>query len=195
MIVPRQQSLFEDDADRPAGLSYWPDFIAEPIERKLIDGIRTLPLKPFQFGAYEGKRKIAAFGIHYDYASRRLEAAEPFPEWLSEISGRVERSHSLSSGSIKHVLCTKYEPGTGIGWHRDKPHFDLVFGLSLASSCRFRFRRKSGQGWTRHTFDAEPRSLYRMTGDARHVWEHSIHPVEQVRYSITFRTMAEAGTG
>jgi alkylated DNA repair dioxygenase AlkB len=29
-----------------------------------------------------------------------------------------------------------------------------------------------------------------MTGTARHVWEHSIPPVETPRYSITFRTMA-----
>jgi hypothetical protein len=31
-----------------------------------------------------------------------------------------------------------------------------------------------------------------MTGASRHVWEHSILPVETPRYSITFRTMAQA---
>jgi len=30
-----------------------------------------------------------------------------------------------------------------------------------------------------------------MSGEARGVWEHSIPPVEALRYSITFRTMAE----
>jgi hypothetical protein len=30
-----------------------------------------------------------------------------------------------------------------------------------------------------------------MRGASRHVWEHSI-PVETQRYSITFRTMAQA---
>jgi alkylated DNA repair dioxygenase AlkB len=42
---------------------------------------------------------------------------------------------------IFQVLCTKYDVAVGIGWHRDKPHFDKVFGLSLGSACKFRFRR------------------------------------------------------
>ena len=68
-------------------------------------------------------------------------------------------------------------------------HFDKVFGLSLGGPCRFRFRRRQGERWERFTLSAEPRSLYSMDGEAREVWEHSIPPVEQRRYSITFRTM------
>jgi hypothetical protein len=29
-----------------------------------------------------------------------------------------------------------------------------------------------------------------MSGTARSVWEHSIAPVDELRYSITFRTLA-----
>ena len=95
------------------------------------------------------------------------------------------------SGSVtKHALCTEYDVGAGIGWHRDKKHFDQVFGLSLASACKFLFRRKAGKKWERFTLNAQPRSLYVMTGASRHLWEHSIPPVETPRYSITFRTMA-----
>lgn len=36
----------------------------------------------------------------------------------------------------------------------------------------------------------EPRSAYLMTGPARMVWEHSVPPLDQHRYSITFRTIA-----
>jgi alkylated DNA repair dioxygenase AlkB len=186
-----QLSLFADDAARPAGLSYWPDFIGTDEEERLIAQIKRLPLQTFQFGAYEGKRRVASFGHRYDYATRRLEDADPVPDWLHAIAGEIERARDLADGAIAHVLCTEYETGVGIGWHRDKPHFDLVFGLSLASACRFRFRRKHGSSWQRYTLDAEPRSLYLMTGEARHVWEHSIPAVEQPRYSITFRTMAE----
>jgi hypothetical protein len=74
-------------------------------------------------------------------------------------------------------------------WHRDKPHFDKIFGLSLGDSCKFRFRRAAGDRWERFTLIAESRSLYMMSGDSRQVWEHSIPAVEQRRYSITFRTM------
>ena len=108
------------------------------------------------------------------------------------LAGRVERFAALPSGSIKHALCTEYDVGAGIGWHRDKKHFDQVFGLSLASACKLRFRRKIGNKWERFTLNAQPRSLYLMTGASRHIWEHSIPPVETPRYSITFRTVAQA---
>jgi hypothetical protein len=61
------------------------------------------------------------------------------------------------------------------------------------SACKFRFRRKIGNKWERFTLNAQPRSLYVMTAASRHTWEHSIPPVETPRYSITFRTMAQAG--
>jgi hypothetical protein len=35
----------------------------------------------------------------------------------------------------------------------------------------------------------EPRSAYRLAG-ARHDWQHSIPPMAELRYSITFRTLA-----
>jgi hypothetical protein len=42
----------------------------------------------------------------------------------------------------------------GIGWHRDKRHFDQVFGVSLASACKFRFRRRADNKWERFTLNA-----------------------------------------
>jgi hypothetical protein len=40
----------------------------------------SLPLAPFQFGAFEGKRRVASFGLRYDYGVRRLhEARVPSP--------------------------------------------------------------------------------------------------------------------
>jgi alkylated DNA repair dioxygenase AlkB len=71
-------------------------------------------------------------------------------------------------------------------------HFDQVFGPSLASACKFRFRRKAGNKWERFTLNAQPRSLYVMTGASRYLGEHRIPPVETPCYSITFRTIAQA---
>jgi alkylated DNA repair dioxygenase AlkB len=174
----------------PQGLRYLPDFIAPPTERDLIARISELPLAPFQFGAFEGKRRVASFGWRYDYSDQRLKPADDIPSWLKPLIARVEASEGLPPGAIRQVLCTEYEPGAGIGWHRDKPHFDKVFGLSLASDCKFRFRRKRGEKWERFTLPAEARSLYLMSGESRQVWEHSIPPVEALRMSVTFRTMA-----
>jgi alkylated DNA repair dioxygenase AlkB len=188
--LSEQVSLFAGASPAPEGLRYTPDFISPAVERDLIARIAALPLRPFQFGQYEGKRRVASFGFRYDYTLRRLQEAEPNPEWLLPLIGKVETFGGPGT-RIGQVLCTEYDTGVGIGWHRDKPHFDRVFGLSLGSECKFRFRRPAGEKWQRYTLQAAPRSLYMMAGPARQIWEHSIPAVEAPRYSITFRTMVE----
>ncbi|MDB5584396.1 MAG: 2OG-Fe(II) oxygenase, partial [Bradyrhizobium sp.] len=176
--------------DTPEGLQYAAEFISPAIERELIGRIAALPLQPFQFGAYEGKRRVASFGFRYDYTLRQLQQADPMPSWLDPLVETVEAFGGAST-KIRQVLCTEYDTGVGIGWHRDKPHFDRIFGLSLGSPCKFRFRRPAGDRWQRYTLDAGPRSLYGISGESRKIWEHSIPGVEAPRYSITFRTMAD----
>ena len=190
-----QLTLFASETAAPDGLRYQPDFISNAEETELIARIRELPLTPFQFGAFEGKRRVVSFGWRYHYFQQKLEQADELPAWLSPFIARVESFAGLPVSTVRQVLCTEYEKGVGIGWHRDKPQFGQIFGLSLASACRFRFRRKAGSKWQRFTFEAKPRSLYMMSGESRHVWEHSIPPVEQTRYSVTFRTMATKPPG
>jgi alkylated DNA repair dioxygenase AlkB len=182
-------ALFPSTLGGPLGLRYQADFISADEERELIAHVRHLPLQPFQFGAYEGHRRVASFGWRYDYDERKLRKAQDIPAWLAPIIGRIEAFAGPQSGSIRQVLCTEYQKDVGIGWHRDKPHYDEVFGLSLASACRLRFRRRAGASWERFTLKAEERSLYMMTGEARQMWEHSIPAVEAQRYSITFRSL------
>lgn len=186
--VSEQLTLFETLRPEPEGLRYAVDFVSPAIENELILAIRTLPLRPFQFGEFEGKRRVASFGFRYDYDVRQLKRAEPIPGWLAEIVANVE-TFGRPATRIQQVLCTEYDVGIGIGWHRDTPHFDEIFGLSLGSACKFRFRKRAGNTWDRFTLDAEPRSLYTMSGASRQIWEHSIPAVEAPRYSITLRTM------
>jgi alkylated DNA repair dioxygenase AlkB len=187
--VSDQLALFERLSPEPAGLRYAADFVSPAIEQILILGIRTLPLQPFQFGQFEGKRRVASFGFRYDYDLRQLQRAEPIPAWLAETVEEIETFGGPST-RIRQVLCTEYDVGVGIGWHRDKRHFDEIFGLSLGSLCKFRFRKRAGKTWDRFTLDAEPRSLYMLSGASRDIWEHSIPAVVAPRYSITFRTMS-----
>src|SRR6202042_3097058 len=74
---------------------------------------------------------------------------------------------------IGQVLCTEYDVGVGIGWHRDKPHFDRIFGLSLGSACKFRLPRPARKSWdrlpstpnrARSTSCPAPRNVYGSTG-------------------------------
>jgi alkylated DNA repair dioxygenase AlkB len=188
--VSEQLSFFDHPASGPAGLRHVDGFVTEAVEQQLIRRVAALPLQPFQFGTFEGKRRIASFGFRYDYQLRRLKEAGSIPSWLREIAARVEVFGGEGT-VIAQVLCTEYDRGVGIGWHRDKPHFGRVFGLSLGSACRLRFRTKAGGRWERFSLQAEPRSLYEMGGPSRWQWEHSIPPVDAPRYSITFRTMAD----
>jgi alkylated DNA repair dioxygenase AlkB len=91
---------------------------------------------------------------------------------------------------LEHALVTEYAPGAGIGWHRDRPVFADVIGISLLAPCRFRLRRKQGETWQRAALDLAPRSTYLLRGPVRYEWQHSIVPMEELRYSVTFRSRA-----
>jgi alkylated DNA repair dioxygenase AlkB len=88
-------------------------------------------------------------------------------------------------------LVTEYAPGAGIGWHRDKGLFDEVVGVSLLAPCAMRFRRREGVGWRRAAAPLPRRSAYLLTGAARNDWEHSIRPMDALRYSVTFRSLRQ----
>jgi alkylated DNA repair dioxygenase AlkB len=179
-----------NDPPQPHGLRYEPACVTPDEERTLIKAFGTLPLAPFQFGAFEGKRWVASFGVRYDYADQRVHEAATAPSFMAPFIARAERFAGMEPGAIRHVYFSAYDVGAGIGWHRDKAAFDQVLGLSLGSTCPFRFRRKQENGWQRYTLEAAPRSIYLLSGEARAVWEHSIAPVIEPRWSITFRTMA-----
>jgi alkylated DNA repair dioxygenase AlkB len=82
----------------------------------------------------------------------------------------------LPARAIRQVLVTEYQAGAGIDWHRDKPHFEEVFGLSLLwlAGSGFAAGRKAAGSVIRSA--PSPAALYLMTGESRHVWEHSIPP-------------------
>jgi alkylated DNA repair dioxygenase AlkB len=92
-----------------------------------------------------------------------------------------------------HVLLARYDPGAGIGWHRDRDVFEKVVGFSLMTPATLRFRRRRPGGFERASLDLAPRSAYLLAGESRWDWEHSIVPGDQLRLSITFRTLSEKG--
>ncbi|HYE47030.1 MAG TPA: alpha-ketoglutarate-dependent dioxygenase AlkB [Caulobacter sp.] len=112
------------------------------------------------------------------------------PDFLAPLREAVAKFAGLPAAAFDHVLVTEYRAGAGIGWHRDKPQYDQVAGVSLLSGCRLRFRRRISEGWRRAAAELAPRSAYLLTGEARRDWEHSIAPMTTLRYSITFRTRA-----
>jgi alkylated DNA repair dioxygenase AlkB len=173
----------------PEGFRYRTDFLEADEERSLIVRFQELPFKPFEFHGYLARRRIVSFGFSYDYGERVLRRAPEMPEFLFGIRERAAAFADLEPTALVHSVVTEYTPGTPIGWHRDKPPFGDVLGISLNSQCVFRFRRKVQGGWERFSLAAEPRSIYLIRGPARTEWEHSIPEVAELRYSITFRTL------
>jgi alkylated DNA repair dioxygenase AlkB len=179
----------------PSGFRYQPDLISRKEEAELADCLQALPFAPFDFHGHLANRRVMGFGFRYDYESRRLVEAAGIPDFLLGLRQKVASFAGRPADSFAQVLINEYRPGAGIGWHRDKPHFEDVAGVSLLVSCSFRLRRKNGSKWDRETIVVEPRSVYLMTGAARNEWEHSIPPVSAHRYSITLRTLRPAAGG
>jgi len=165
-------------------------------ERRALAAMADLPFREFEFHGHVGRRRTVSFGWRYDFATETLERAEEMPEWLRLLREPVAVFAGLEPDALPHVLVTEYGAGAGIGWHRDKRVFGEVVGLSLGAACSFRLRRAlAGGAWERATITAVPRSAYLMSGPARTVWEHSIPPVDEPRWSITFRTLARTAPG
>jgi alkylated DNA repair dioxygenase AlkB len=174
----------------PPGLRYWPDVISVEEEAALAGELAALPFEPFDFHGYLANRRVVSFGLRYDYGKRGVEAAEPIPEFLLPLRARIGELAGLAPEAFTQSLINEYAPGAGIGWHRDKPQFGVVAGVSLLSPCVLRLRRRAGAKWERASAPLSPRSAYLLSGSARFEWEHSITPGEALRYSITFRTLA-----
>jgi alkylated DNA repair dioxygenase AlkB len=189
-----QPDLFQASPALPEGFRYWPDFLSADEERNLVERFATLPFKEFEFRGYRGNRRVLSFGWQYDFNQMELQRTDDMPAFLLPLRERAARFANLEASDLQHVLLTEYAPGAGIGWHKDKPMFAEVVGISLGSRCAFRFRRKSGRTWERASVVAEPRSAYLLQGPSRTEWEHSIPALDRLRYSITFRNFRSAST-
>jgi alkylated DNA repair dioxygenase AlkB len=190
--MPNQLSLFGPSHPAlPDGFRYASDLITPAEEVALLERVRALPFREFEFHGHTGKRRVVSFGWRYDFGDRVLHKADDMPDFLLALREPAARFAGMEPERLQHVLVTEYGAGAGIGWHRDKGVFGEVVGISLLAPCVFRLRRENGDRWDRVSLTAEPRSAYLLSGASRTVWEHSIPPVESLRYSITFRNLRE----
>ncbi len=185
--MPRAETIVEE----PEGLVFETDFISQEEERELLDAVEELEFDQIAMRGQVARRTVRHFGYDYDYDSYgKLVPGEPLPEWLLPLRRRCAKLADLDSGELVQALVSRYPPGAPIGWHRDAPMFGAkVVGVSLAAASRMRFQRTLDG--VRHVYELPlpPRSAYVLTGKARSAWQHSIPPVKELRYSITFRTL------
>jgi alkylated DNA repair dioxygenase AlkB len=183
--------LFDDDL--PPGFHYREDFISEADERALLDAIAGVVFSEFEMRGVVARRRVAFFGESYDRAP-----AGPLPAFLLPLRARLAEWASVDAGAFAMALINEYRRGSPIGWHRDAPQYDVVAGVSLLSACRMKFRpyrspSEPGPPASRrsatHELALARRSAYLMTQESRTAYEHHIPPVEDLRYSVTFRTL------
>lgn len=183
----------------PEGFVYHPGFLTEHEEQELLEPIRTLSFENFDFHGYMAKRRIVQYGMEYSSSTRKAVPTHGLPDDLLPYRDRAAHLAGIPPESLVECIVTEYPPGAPIGWHRDAPQFEIVIGISLSSSCRMRFKpwkKEQGEGERERekkpaSLILEPRSLYVISGPSRWQWQHSIPPVEEKRYSITFRTLRE----
>jgi len=187
----QQPDLFETASEYPAGFRYATEFISDAEERRLVEHLQRLEFKPFDFHGFLGKRRVVSFGWRYDFNGGGLTKTEDMPDFLLPLRERAAAFAGLQPTDLQQVLLTEYQPGAPIGWHKDRSVFGDVVGVSLLSACPFRFRRKAGARWERSSLVLAPRSVYLLHGPSRTEWEHSIPPVTEPRYSITFRNFRD----
>lgn len=187
------QLSFLDDDPLPEGLRYEAGFLSAAEQQALAARVAALPFRPFEYQGFLGKRETVSFGWAYRFDGSGLAEAEPIPDWLLPARDRAAAFAGLAPDALVQALVIRYGEGAGLGWHRDRPVFDDVLGLSLLSPAPLRFRRRRGDKWQRFTLTAEPGSLYLLRGAARSEWQHSLAPVERPRYAITFRSLRAGG--
>src|SRR5205085_7248572 len=119
------------------GLAYDPNFLTRDEEDALLAHIAPLPLREAKFREYFAKRRVAHFhegteAPRYDDGDADSFSSGPLPPFLVGLRERVARRLDLPAADFIHVLVSEYRPGTPIGWHRDKPQYGIVVGISLA---------------------------------------------------------------
>jgi alkylated DNA repair dioxygenase AlkB len=173
------------------GLSSSAELLSQAEEAELIARIDVEQLTPFKFQQWTGKRLTHSFGWSYDFERGSFAPTDPIPDWLQPVKARAARFAGLAPDDLVQALLIRYDPGAGIGWHKDRPVFEHVVGISLGHAATLRLRRRSPAGFERAKAELAPRSIYHLSGEVRHHWEHSIAALDVPRWSITFRSLSE----
>ena len=172
------------------GLAVRDELIGAAEEAAFIERVAGLDLTPFRFQGFTGKRLTTSFGWRYDFDNGRFAETEPIPSWLLPLRDSAAAFAGLAQSDLVQAMVIRYAPGAGIGWHRDRPVFGQVIGISLGAPAVLNFRQRTATGFRRVKLPLPPRSAYHLTGEVRREWEHGIAAHHALRFSITFRSLA-----
>lgn len=175
------------------GLVYQPGFLTSGEEHELLAFMESTEFRSVTMRGQTARRTVRHYGYDYAYQSARVAPGEPLPAQLLWLRDRAAGLAGLEPWKLAQALVTRYPPGAPIGWHFDAPSFgSTLVGVSLGAASRLRLRREDGAERRSFELELEPRSAYVLGGPTRTEWQHSIPPVKELRYSVTFRTLLSA---
>lgn len=159
---------------------------------------------PWEMGAQS--RRVAQFGsCRYNYTADVVEhcpdgVLPPIPQYIRQtLLGGVENAEQYTQ-----CIINMYEPENIIPWHTDHSYFGPKVLVYVFGECRPLLLRRLGEAGDEAGETTEQNekknvyvhtrafpghcSKYILSGDARHVWEHSVDSGNGKRVSITFRS-------
>lgn len=194
-----QAGLFDDQSLQASipGLRYEENFLSLTEEAHLIEVIQSLPFKSAKYKEYFAKRRVVGFGGSFDFEANQLKPGQPLDERLLPLRLRVAQWANMEPERLSHALVSEYSPGTPLGWHRDVPDFECIFGISFGGTATLKFRPYPYNPKRPHqtvSLVVNPRSIYVMRGDARWKWQHCVEETSEMRWSVTFRDLRRQAT-
>ena len=176
----------------PAGLELVTDAITPEQESALLAACAKFDMRYYEQDP-DNPRSRKQFGWYYDFATDGFFESSPVPDEFRDVIGLVAKFAGTSPEDIIDTMVIRYEPGSWIQPHYDKPLFDKIVGLSLASDCEMEFSKPEALGGDTVTVTLPRRSMFKLADDARFVYRHAIPLVTETRWSMTFRTLTPEG--
>jgi hypothetical protein len=135
-----QTDLFGAGPALPHGFRYEAALITPAAEAALVEQLRALPLRDFEFHGYTGKRRVVSFGWHYDFNESVLRKTDDMPSFLHgraavDVPAEWRRPHRVgarhSAGGRAALLRHLPQPARG-------PHspFTSATASSMTSMSR-----------------------------------------------------------
>src|ERR1044072_4221589 len=87
--APQLSLLDEQTGGLPDGFEYRPGLVSPEDEVGVVEALRALNFRPFEFHGYLGNRRPVSFGWHYDFASSRVRPASDIPDFLLLLRDRA----------------------------------------------------------------------------------------------------------
>ena len=183
----------------PEGLEYFPDFLPPVLQAEIERFLRSVSYECKPYGpTYRDStqplnRGYRQFGWEYDSLGTVKAGPEPLPPLLQSAL-QICRAKLPQPTSFDQAVAMYYPVGGGLGWHVDGARFGpVIVALSFAGNASLEFRR-GGEQEASYRLQIAPGAMYVLARGSRWDFEHRILPVEQERYSITFRTIGQPET-